>query len=150
MKMNIRDWIAAVLLCSLVGCNSPSDDDPRILLDLKKKCVEAGEKARAALFEMSPPCDKELSEPRYTYNNDLKTCLYADKCFTVQADSRASLFIIDAFSNSVLIQYDMRTSGYSGSLPGLPAKPSRRDYFETKFHELFGPNAQLPRSLLER
>jgi hypothetical protein len=139
----------AVLSCLLLasGCkpNNPvSGVDPRLLLDLKKKCVEAGERARSTYFVMHPACMNTLSAPRYTYNTELKTCLYADRCFSNAAAVSSQYFIMDAFSNSILIQYDIGSRMFSGTLPGLPTKSSSGDVFKTRFGELFGPNTQSP------
>jgi len=162
MKMNIREWTATVFLCSLpvVGCNAPSENDPRVLLDLKAKCAEAGERARAALLEAHPVC-KDESDPRYMYNMELKTCLYADRCVYGGVDGAAYSFIMDAFSNSLLIQYDNCFRFWEGSIQArcqdggtfsgarldLPNSGSKA--FVSKYRELFGPNVQLPRGSLE-
>jgi hypothetical protein len=137
--------VFAGLLAS--GCKMNNSDrgvDPRVLVDLKKKCTEAGERARSAYFAMHPACMNTLGAPRYTYNNELRTCLYADRCFSSAAAVSSQYFIMDAFSNSMLIQYDVGSSMFSGTLPGLPTKSSGTDVFKTKFRELFGPNAQSP------
>jgi len=131
-----------LLICSIVtvGCNAPSDNEPKLLLDLKKKCEEAGQRARAAELEMYSTC-RDSSDPRYAYNNVLKTCLYADRCYA----GNSYKFIMDAFSRSMLIRYDVRDGYYSGTLPGLPAKPSSgKDVFDATFRELFGPNTEPP------
>ncbi len=142
-----------------VGCHRQSDDDPRVLLDLKKRCVEAGEKTRAALLEANSLC-RDSSDPRYTYNKELKTCLYADRCFYGGADGAAYSFTRDAFSRSVLIQYDncFRMMGdgsiqahcqaggtFPGAIPDLPNLEKKA--FISKFRELFGSDAQPPSDL---
>jgi hypothetical protein len=140
---------ACLLLAS--GCktdNPASGIDPRALLDLKKNCVEAGERARTSLFEMHRGCAKESGAPRFAYNGELKTCLYADRCI-VSGPPPVDFFIVDAFSNSILVEYDVLRRKYSGSLPNLPSQPSGEEVFQAKFRELFGPNAQPPRCLGE-
>jgi hypothetical protein len=145
MSRALYSVFACLLLAS--GCktnNAANGADPRILIDLKKKCVEAGSRARSAYFAMHPACMDTLGAPRYTYNAELKTCLYADRCFSSATAISSQYFIMDAFSNSILVQYDVGSGVLSGTLPGLPAKSSGGDLFKTRFRDLFGPNAQAP------
>lgn len=152
-----------LLLYSLttVGCKAPTENAPTTLLELKKKCVDAGERARAARLQAHPEC-RDSSDPRYSYSKELSTCLYADRCLYGGLDGAAYFFIVDSFSNSVLIQYDncfrMIADGsirsrcqdggtFPGSRPDLPNSGSTA--FVSKFHQLFGASTQPPLGLKE-
>ncbi len=127
----------ALLVLGGPGCSPSRTQDTAATLRLKQQCHEAGAKARAEWVARYPE-EHFSDEPEYAYNVRLNTCLYCDSYtdngpvpLFPNVKSREDRFILDVYSNKVLIEY---TAHDGMHVPGTSSKAE----FEAARRRLMG------------
>lgn len=142
--MNRWQWgfsgLAVVAIAAGCSDGAHRSEDREAQLRMKATCGQAGRKARQQLVAQYPS-ERFSDSPEFGYNARLNTCLYSDEYTDtgdalVNAKSRRDRFVLDVYSNKVLLEYTEH-DGHSITTARDPVACRTDAEFNAKKAELF-------------